>query len=284
MISSEVERTLVKSPPELWTELSNPHALARHLGEFGDIRITRVEPEHAVEWQAGDTAGTVRIKPSGWGTKVTLTATREIGAAEQAVEDAASPQPEPEREFEPEAEPEAEAGAHAVAPAPEPEREPARDSIESSQPEPAAVAPPPVVVEPPPRLGFFRRLLGGGRGRNVETTYVRYEAAASADPEPEPEPERAQPDPFAAVRVALAPHTVAAADPFSTPRRVEAASASDSTAPSPESLPDRPCVQTADVSADLRAAEEVAAEEVAAVLTSVLDRLGAAHHRPFSRA
>ena len=27
-----------------------------------------------------------------------------------------------------------------------------------------------------------------------------------------------------------------------------------------------------------------AAEEVAAVLTAVLDRLGAAHHRPFSRA
>jgi hypothetical protein len=26
------------------------------------------------------------------------------------------------------------------------------------------------------------------------------------------------------------------------------------------------------------------ADEVAAVLTSVLDRLGAAHHRPFSRA
>jgi hypothetical protein len=37
------------------------------------------------------------------------------------------------------------------------------------------------------------------------------------------------------------------------------------------------------------AAEEVApahvtAEEVTAVLTAVLDRLGAAHHRPFSRS
>src|ERR1700683_2429156 len=87
MISSEVERTLVKSPPELWTELSNPDALARHLGEFGEIRITRVEPEHEVEWQAGDTAGTVRIKPSGWGTKVTLTATREIAAVDQPTAD-----------------------------------------------------------------------------------------------------------------------------------------------------------------------------------------------------
>jgi hypothetical protein len=40
-----------------------------------------------------------------------------------------------------------------------------------------------------------------------------------------------------------------------------------------------------DIAAELKAAEEeVAAEEVTAVLTAVLDRLGAAHHRPFSRA
>jgi len=34
MISSEVQRTLVKSPPELWAELSDPDALARHLGDL----------------------------------------------------------------------------------------------------------------------------------------------------------------------------------------------------------------------------------------------------------
>ena len=39
-----------------------------------------------------------------------------------------------------------------------------------------------------------------------------------------------------------------------------------------------------DLAAELRAAEEVAAEQVEAVLTAVLDRLGAAHHRPFSRS
>ena len=38
-----------------------------------------------------------------------------------------------------------------------------------------------------------------------------------------------------------------------------------------------------DLSAELKAAEEVAAEQVTAVLTAVLDRLGSAHHRPFSR-
>ena len=61
MISSEVQRTLVKSPPELWTELSDPEALARHLGELGEIKITRIEPEALVEWEAEDTTGTVAI-------------------------------------------------------------------------------------------------------------------------------------------------------------------------------------------------------------------------------
>ncbi len=38
-----------------------------------------------------------------------------------------------------------------------------------------------------------------------------------------------------------------------------------------------------DLSEELKAAEEAAAEETAVALTAVLDRLGAAHHRPFSR-
>ena len=82
MISSEVQRTLVKSPPELWTELSDQDALARHLGELGEIKITRTQPEELIEWEAEGTTGTVAIKPSGWGTKVTLTVTRELPPAE----------------------------------------------------------------------------------------------------------------------------------------------------------------------------------------------------------
>ena len=53
MISTEVQRTLVKSPPELWAELSDPAALARHLGDLGEIRITRVA-EGAAEPHAGE--------------------------------------------------------------------------------------------------------------------------------------------------------------------------------------------------------------------------------------
>lgn len=94
MISSEVQRTLVKSPPELWAELSDPEALARHLGELGEITITRVEPEKLVEWEAAGTTGSVAIKASGWGTKVTLSVTRQLDAGQdQPVSVAGVPEP-----------------------------------------------------------------------------------------------------------------------------------------------------------------------------------------------
>lgn len=86
MPSLEAKRTLVKSPPEIWAEVSDAGALARHLGEFGEIRITRTQPESLVEWEGEKASGCVRLEPSGWGTKVTLTA------------DAAEPEPAPEPE------------------------------------------------------------------------------------------------------------------------------------------------------------------------------------------
>jgi hypothetical protein len=83
----EAKRTLVKSPPELWAEVSDVAALARHLGEFGEIRITRSEPEAVVEWEGDRASGSVRLEPSGWGAKVTLTA--------EVPEPEAPPPPEP---------------------------------------------------------------------------------------------------------------------------------------------------------------------------------------------
>ena len=91
----EAKRTLVKSPPELWAELSEISALARHLGEFGEIRITRTEPESVVEWEGDLASGSVRLEPSGWGTKVTL-------AALPVMLDPPEPEPEPDPEPEPE--------------------------------------------------------------------------------------------------------------------------------------------------------------------------------------
>jgi outer membrane biosynthesis protein TonB len=180
----EAQRTLVKSPPELWAELSDPASLARHLGEFGEIRIARVEAETSVEWEADSATGTVELKPSGWGTKVTLTVTRE---APEPV--AVEPEPEPK---------------------PEPEPEP--------EPEPTPQARPKLFAR------VFRR-------------WRRAQPAIEAEPEqPEAVPEEEEPPDLAA-----------------------------------------------ELAAELERVEEAMAEQDAALLSGVLDRLGAAHHRPFSR-
>jgi len=126
MPALEAKRTLVKSPPEIWAEVSDAGALARHLGEFGEIRITRTQPESVVEWEGDLASGCVRLEASGWGTKVTLTA--EPVAAE--------PEPDPQPEPEPAPEPPAKVSwwsrfrrrrdvAEAPAPGPEPEPAPA---------------------------------------------------------------------------------------------------------------------------------------------------------------
>jgi hypothetical protein len=289
MISSEVQRTLVKSPPELWAELSDPTALARHLGQLGEIRIVRTEPERTVEWAAENTTGTVSIKPSGWGTKVTLSVTCET--AETPAADAleaepgtaptataaeltttVEPEPEPSAAVEPE--PSADAGREPTAPS---EAEPALSSEpggEAPAPETELTAEP--EPAPEPRRGFFARLFGRRRSPSpepappIELTSTEQQLDG---PVPEEPAARApgQPDAFAAVTQALAPETFAAVHPFAPPAAA--------TEPAPVD----------DISAELMAAEEVtaeqvSAEEVTAVLTGVLDRLGAAHHRPFSRS
>jgi len=170
MIDVEAQRTLVKSPPELWTLLSDPESLGRQLAEFGEVRIVSSEPESSIAWEGEGVSGTIGLKASGWGTKVTMTATRQPPAP------LAPPEPEP-----------------VVEPEPEPE----------------------------PELGFFARIFRRRR-----------------KPEPAPEP---QPEP-----------------------------------PAEQEQPD--------IAAELRALEESSAAETTAALTAVLDRLGAAHHRPFSRA
>src|SRR5512133_3420856 len=120
MQDPRAQRTLVKSPPELWAEVSDVEALARHLGEFGEIRITRLDPETTVAWEGDRACGTVALEPSGGGTKATITAK----LAEQAEPAAPGPPaPEPpaaEPEAVAEAEPEPVAEAEPELPAPEP--------------------------------------------------------------------------------------------------------------------------------------------------------------------
>jgi nicotinate-nucleotide--dimethylbenzimidazole phosphoribosyltransferase len=96
------------------------------------------------------------------------------------------------------------------------------------------------------------------------------EVAQVAAPAPAPAPSPAASDAQGA-EAPIEPSPPAAASPDASAAEPDAAALGQEDAP-------------ADVSADIRQAEEVAAEEVTAVLSGVLDRLGAAHHRPFSRA
>jgi hypothetical protein len=69
------QRTLVKSVPELWAELSESALLDRMLHEpFGEIRITRLAHESSIDWESELAAGSVELHPSGFGTRVRLTA------------------------------------------------------------------------------------------------------------------------------------------------------------------------------------------------------------------
>src|ERR671936_810723 len=141
----QAHRRLVKSPPELWAELSDVEGLARHLGEFGEIRITRTDPETTVAWECEHARGTVAIEASGWGTKVTLTA--ETVAPER--EAAAEPEREPAADADPApvATPDPEPVATPYpAPAAMPDPEPEPEPSVSVPAQPSSPAPTPVAV------------------------------------------------------------------------------------------------------------------------------------------
>jgi hypothetical protein len=281
MVSAEVQRTLVKSPPELWAELSDPTALARHLGGLGDVRIVRTQPETSVEWAAENVSGTVSIKPSGWGTKVTLSVTREASST--------TPEDSPVEDARTDNEPAASDNEPAAA-----DNEPAASDNETTAADKAAAADEPtaeeptIAEEPPaeqpkPRRGFFARLFGR---RRKDTPAPRDSAGRIGA--------------FAAISQALAPEAVVTIHAFDLLSAAEAAPPTltptppaPTPAPTPEpepavlAAPEPPLEANeppADISAELLAAEQVAVEEVTAVLTAALDSLGAAHHRPFSRA
>lgn len=65
---------MVKSGPELWAEVSDPEALGSLLEPFGEIRITRVAGASLVIWEGERAAGRLELEPSGFGTRVNLSA------------------------------------------------------------------------------------------------------------------------------------------------------------------------------------------------------------------
>jgi chemotaxis protein histidine kinase CheA len=256
MTEQTASRTLVKSPPELWAEVSDPGSLARHLGEFGEIRITRLEGESTVAWEGERASGTVEIAPSGWGTKVTLTAMAtepEAGAAEPdavAEPEAEAPEPAVVAAVAAAVEPEAEAQAEAVAA--EPEAQPEAVAAEpEAQPEAEPEAPPPATE----RRGFFARL------------FARWRRPA--------EPEGARPDPFAGVTKPETAVPEAAAPEAAAPQAAEPQAAAPEPADPQAVAPQAAAPEPADPEAPQTA--------TLAVLTAALDSLGQAHHRPFSR-
>jgi hypothetical protein len=151
------KRTLVKSPPELWSEVSEVERLARHLGAFGEITITKLEPEHTVAWEGEGASGTVSIEPAGWGTKVTLRAQLEQAEVEEPVLEAELEEPPPAPDVE---------------------------AIEVEEP------------EPPPRRGFFARLFARRTGSPVpadEELPVAEEPVVEEPPTEAPGPEEPPP-------------------------------------------------------------------------------------------
>jgi hypothetical protein len=225
MVDRRAQRTLVKSPPELWAEVSDGEALGRHLEPFGEIRITRLEPETTVAWEGDRACGTVELEAAGWGTRVTLTArTADDARSEEAAEAVPAPAAAP-------AVPEiADAAVEepAAIEAPAPVEAPTTEIDALAEPEPAG----------PECRGWWRSLFGRRR-------------AAQGPPAAEPSPEPAVSEP-AALAEPAEPPPAALAEP-------------DPPLPAPADPPALPAL------------------DAEGVLTAVLDDLGAAHHRPFSR-
>jgi hypothetical protein len=255
MSEPRAQRTLVKSPPELWAEISDVSTLARHLGEFGDIRITRLEAETTVVWEGDRARGTVNLEPSGWGTKVTITAEAIAEEAAEAAEETAIVE-EPAVEDEPQLQAETATDAQPVGEAPAAVTADLDDEPEA-EPEP--------VLDAPRRRGLFARLFARrARPAALEPEPVAEEAEPPAPEPPAPEPEPQTP----ALAEAIHVPTVAAPEPVEV------------TAAAPEPITE-PALD-GEISATAPGGT-LADDQVEAVLVGVLDDLGSAHHRPFSR-
>ncbi|MHB8491281.1 MAG: hypothetical protein ACYDA6_03570, partial [Solirubrobacteraceae bacterium] len=281
-------RTIVKSPPELWSELSDPAALARHLSELGpigEIKITRVEPEHKVEWQAPGASGAVELKPSGWGTKVTLSLSHGPAEGEQdavgaeAADDDGAPAAEPAEAAVKPAEASARAVAHGAS-MPGSAEEPATPAIEVwplSEQELARTKRLRARVKT-----FAKRLARRVRGGSVQQIAPAGSDAAELDAIAEQllgasavlASRREAPVPVPVATAANDPSHQAADAAAEEPRDQDAPSA-PAGAPRDEE-PDR----ERDAEPDTEPDRERSAE----LLNAVLDRLGEAHHRPFSRS
>ncbi len=252
---------MVKSPPELWAELSEVEGLERHLGEFGEITITRAEPETAVAWEGENASGTVELEPTGWGTKVTITA--------EVAEAPPEPETDPGSESTVDSRKSTELAPEREPVSVEPERTPV-----AAEPDPGPFDPEPDPFDPEPvpepkRRGFLARWMFRER-RAVPAHPAHTLNEFPEDPAPqlpewsaqEPQPE-ADPEPVTPPEPTADVLSPTADDEFefefAIRRGDEQAEAEDVTL------------------------EPLAPERAKEVLETALENLGQAHHRPFSR-
>ncbi len=244
-------RTLVKSAPELWAECSVADSLARHLGQFGEIKITRLEPETTVAWEGTRASGTVRLEPSGWGTQVTLTAVAEVDVVAEPEPVVVEPEP--------------------VVVEPEPavvEPEPA-----VVEPEAAVVEPEAVVVEPEAVVVVDREPVPVAEREPLRARKRRFRDRLRSffnGPQPQQEPELKTESVVEVVEPEPAPEPVVQSDPEPEPVVQSVPEPEPVAEPDPEPGP-------------VVVAEPEQAPDPEALLTAALDSLGQAHHRPFSR-
>src|SRR5215213_5493676 len=62
-----MERSLVKSPPELWDEIASEEVLGRWLT---DVHVSALDPPTRIEWSSEGVRGVIELEASGWGTRI----------------------------------------------------------------------------------------------------------------------------------------------------------------------------------------------------------------------
>ena len=293
MVRAKAQRTLVKSPPELWSELSDEQTLRAHLAGLSDVRITSRVEERRIEWQASGARGSIEIEPSGWGTKVMLSLERDDHGSAQSSPAQTPPSPaEALGERRPEPMPEGPAAAPstptaAVGP-------PARTATDPALPDlGAGPAPePPAGSEPEwptlrrrslrARIGALLRIASPERRRQRSRQTERPGGEAPRDELPPGGSGHDVPgaDGLEAEFERLSAAVLAPARPHGASPQAAEEPAADA--------PDDPVKAGASsgqlTSAGIGYAPDESLRSAQELLSSLLDRLGEAHHRPFSRA
>ncbi len=292
MVRANAQRTLVKSPPELWSELSDEQTLRAHLADLSDVRITSRVEERRIEWQASGARGSIEIQPSGWGTKVMLsleqddhgsTQSSPTGTPPSPAEALAERQPEPMREG-------PAAGRSTSSAAVEP---PGRTATDPAPPGPGASSAPETLAgsEPPwpalrrrslrARIGALLRIASPERRRRRSQ---QSERPGSEAPGEELPPGGGHDVPGADGLEAEFERLSAAVLAPARPHGASPQAPEEPAAVAPDGRVKAGVSSGRPTSAGIGDAQDEPLRSAQELLSALLDRLGEAHHRPFSRA